>query len=122
MNSEKMITVDLTKEQIDIKPMPEYLTHNYIGGEGTGTRVLWEMVKPGTDALSPGNAVLFATGPLNGTIFPAGPRGTVVFKSPETGTISMSNIGGHWTARLKKAGYGLIGITGKARGPGLSFY
>ncbi len=116
MNSEKMITVDLTREEIDIKPMPEYLTHNYIGGEGTGTRLLWEMVKPGTDALSPANAIVFATGPLNGTTFPAGARGTVVFKSPETGTISMSNIGGHWTSRLKKAGYGLIGITGKARG------
>ena len=71
MNSEKMITVDLTKEHINIQSMPEYLTHNYIGGEGTGTRLLWEMVQPGTDALSPANAIVFATGPLNGTTFPA---------------------------------------------------
>ena len=38
-----------------------------------------------------------------------------MFKSPETGTVSMSNIGGHWAARLKKAGYDLIGVTGKAK-------
>lgn len=117
MKNEKMITLDLTKEAIDIQPLPEELTRNFIGGEGTGTRLLWEMVKPHTDALAPANVIIFATSPLNGTLFPAGARGTVLFKSPETGTISMSNIGGHWTTRLKRAGYGLIAVTGKARSP-----
>ncbi len=117
MNKAKMIIVDLTKEKIDIVPMRNDLARDYIGGEGTGTRLLWEMVKPHTDALAPGNTIIFATGPLNGTIFPAGPRGTVVFKSPETGTVSMSNIGGHWTAQLKFAGYDLIAVTGKAKRP-----
>ncbi|MCG7852357.1 MAG: aldehyde ferredoxin oxidoreductase, partial [Methanosarcinaceae archaeon] len=117
MRQRKMITVDLSKEKIDVMPMRDDLTRDYIGGEGTGTRLLWEMLKPHTDALAPGNTIVFATGPLNGTIFPAGPRGTVVFKSPETGTVSMSNIGGHWTARLKFAGYDLIAVTGKAKRP-----
>ena len=113
----KMITVDLTKEKIDISPVREDLERDYIGGEGAGTRLLWEMVKPHTDALSPGNAIIFASGPLNGTIFPAGSRGTVVFKSPETGTVSMSNIGGKWCAQLKFAGYNLVAVTGKAKSP-----
>jgi len=117
MKNEKMISVDLTREKIDIVPVKGELTRDYIGGEGTGTRLLWEMVKPNTDGLAPGNAILFATAPLNGTIFPAGARGTVVFKSPETGTVSMSNIGGNWSARLKFAGYGLIAVTGKAKKP-----
>jgi aldehyde:ferredoxin oxidoreductase len=117
MQNTKMVSVDLTREKIDIVPMKDELTRDYIGGEGTGTRLLWEMVKPNTDALAPGNAILFATAPLNGTIFPAGARGTVVFKSPETGTVSMSNIGGNWSARLKFAGYGLIAVTGKAKKP-----
>ena len=117
MEKAKMIVVDLTREKIDVMPMRDDLARDYIGGEGTGTRLLWEMVKPHTDALAPGNTIVFATGPLNGTIFPAGPRGTVVFKSPETGTVSMSNIGGHWTARLKFAGYDLVAVTGKAKRP-----
>ena len=112
-----MITVDLTKEKIDISPVREDLERDYIGGEGVGTRILWEMVKPHTDALSPGNAIIFATGPLNGTIFPAGSRGTIVFKSPETGTVSMSNIGGKWCAQLKFAGYDHVVVTGKAKSP-----
>ncbi len=115
MSMRKMITVNLTKESIDVKPMRDDLSAHYIGGEGTGTRLLWEMVKPSTDALAPDNTIVFATAPLNGTIFPAGARGTVVFKSPETGTVSMSNIGGHWAARLRRAGYELIAVTGKAK-------
>lgn len=115
MSMRKMLTVNLTKESIDVKPMRDDLSAHYIGGEGTGTRLLWEMVKPSTDALAPDNTIVFATAPLNGTIFPAGARGTVVFKSPETGTVSMSNIGGHWAARLRRAGYELIAITGKAK-------
>ena len=115
MPNGKMLVVDLTKESIEVTPMRNDLTEHYIGGEGTGTRLLWEMVKPRTDALAPGNTIVFATGPLNGTSFPAGARGTVVFKSPETGTVSMSNIGGHWAARLRRAGYELIAVTGKAK-------
>ncbi len=48
---------------------------------------------------------------------PAGSRGTVVFKSPETGTISMSNMGGHWGARMRMAGYECVAVIGKADKP-----
>ncbi len=114
---EKMLIVDLTREKIKIVPMRSDLQQGYIGGEGTGTRLVWEMVPAGIHPLEPKNTIVFSTAPLNGTIFPAGPRGTIVFKSPETGTISMSNIGGHWAARLKMAGYSLVAITGKAKKP-----
>jgi aldehyde:ferredoxin oxidoreductase len=117
MNKPKMIRVDLTKEKIETLPLREDLTRDYIGGEGIGSRLLLEMVKPHTEPYAPDNAIIFATAPLNGTIFPAGPRGSIVFKSPETGTISMSNIGGHWAAQLKFAGYDLIAVTGKAKRP-----
>ncbi|MFC1591844.1 aldehyde ferredoxin oxidoreductase N-terminal domain-containing protein [Thermodesulfobacteriota bacterium] len=114
---ERMIIVDLSTERIDIQPMRADLEHEYLGGEGVGTRLVWEMVPPGISAFEPGNTIVFATAPLNGTIFPAGARGCVVFKSPETGTISMSNIGGHWAARLKMAGYAFVAFTGKASRP-----
>jgi aldehyde:ferredoxin oxidoreductase len=115
--SEKMIIVDLTREKIKILPMRKDLEHDYLGGEGTGTRLVWEMVPVKIHPLEPKNTIVFATAPLNGTIFPAGPRGTIVFKSPETGTISMTNIGGSWAARLKMAGYALVAVTGSAKKP-----
>lgn len=114
---EKMIIVDLSQEKIDIKPMREDLIRDYMGGEGVGTRLIWEMVNPHTNPIEPGNAIIFASAPLNGTIFPSGARGCVVFKSPETGTISMSNIGGNWCSQLKFAGYALVAVTGKAKKP-----
>jgi aldehyde:ferredoxin oxidoreductase len=115
--SEKMIVVDLTREKIKIVPMRSDLERDYMGGEGTGTRLVWEMVPAGIHPLEPKNTIVFAAAPLNGTIFPAGPRGTIVFKSPETGTISMTNIGGSWAARLKMAGYALLAVTGSAKKP-----
>jgi aldehyde:ferredoxin oxidoreductase len=75
------------------------------------------MVPPKADPLGPNNAIVFASAPLNGTAFPAGSRGTVVFKSPETGTISMSNMGGHWGARMRMAGYECVAVIGKADKP-----
>ncbi|MCX5886483.1 MAG: hypothetical protein NT096_11345 [Proteobacteria bacterium] len=113
----KMITVDLSKDKIDVSPMRADLIRDYIGGEGIGSRLLWEMVKPKAEPYHPGNAVIFASAPFNGTIFPAGARGCIVFKSPESEGISMSNIGGRWGAELKFAGYDLVAVTGKAKRP-----
>ena len=45
MKNAKMISVDLTRKKIDIVPMKDDLTRDYIGGEGTGTRPLREMVR-----------------------------------------------------------------------------
>lgn len=117
MNKKKILTVDLSTQKIDISPVSEKLLENYMGGEGIGTRLLWDMVPAKADPFGPENAIVFASAPLNGTMFPAGPRGTVVFKSPETGTVSMSNMGGHWGARMRMAGYEAIAINGKADKP-----
>jgi len=102
---------------VTVEPIREDLEKNYMAGEGVGTRLVWEMVEPNISAFAPGNTIIFAAGALNGTVFPAGARGTVVFKSPETGTISMSNVGGAWSARLKMAGYAFVAVTGKADKP-----
>jgi len=117
MSKTKMISVNLSSGNIDIVPLPEDLERDYLGGEGVGTRLIWDMVPPKADPLGPHNAIVFTSAPLNGTAFPAGSRGTVVFKSPETGTISMSNMGGHWGALLRMAGYALIAVKGKAEKP-----
>ena len=113
----KMIKVDLSQEKIETSALRDDLVRDYIGGEGIGSRLLWEMLKPHTEPYASENVVLCMSAPLNGTIFPAGARGCVVFKSPETGTISMSNFGGRWSSELKFAGYELVAVTGKAKRP-----
>jgi len=117
MSTNKMVSVNLSTKEIVVSAMPEELENDFMGGEGIGTRLVWDMVPAKADPFGPNNAIVFASAPLNGTMFPAGPRGTVVFKSPETGTISMSNMGGHWGARMRMAGYAAIAVTGKADKP-----
>jgi aldehyde:ferredoxin oxidoreductase len=74
-------------------------------------------VDPGTEPLDPANKIIFATGPLSGSQAPTGGRYMVVTKSPLSGTIASSNSGGFWGAELKRAGYDLIIVEGKADSP-----
>lgn len=117
MEKKNVLTINLSLQKIDINPVSEKMIENYMGGEGVGTRLIWDMVPAKADPFGPDNAIVFTSAPLNGTIFPAGSRGTVVFKSPETGTISMSNMGGSWGARMRMAGYEAIAINGKSDRP-----
>jgi aldehyde:ferredoxin oxidoreductase len=59
----KMIKVDLNKEKFEILPLREDLIRDYIGGEGIGSRLLWEMLKPRTEPYAPENVILFVTAP-----------------------------------------------------------
>jgi aldehyde:ferredoxin oxidoreductase len=63
----KVLWVDLTEQQVRVEPLEPQLAADFVGGRGLGTRVLYDQLQPGTDALSPGNLLIFATGPLNGS-------------------------------------------------------
>jgi aldehyde:ferredoxin oxidoreductase len=69
------------------------------------------------EPLSPGNALIFCTGPLTGTAFPTACRFSVSTKSPLTGTVLDANSGGLWGMRLKRAGYDALIVRGRADSP-----
>jgi len=56
----KMLFVDLTKGSHEVLALTEDMAKQYIGGYGIGAKVLFERMKPGSDALGPDNIV----GPL----------------------------------------------------------
>ena len=89
----------------------------FIGGRGLGSYYLYKLVDPKVDPLSPENVLIFATGPLTGTSAPTGGRYMVICKSPLTGLIACSNSGGFFGAEIKRAGYDMIVIQGKAESP-----
>lgn len=105
-------TGKITKEKLDLA-----LAKKFIGGRGLGTYFLAKEIDPGVDPLAPENKLLFTTGPLTGSQAPTGGRYMVVTKSPLSGTIASSNSGGFWGAELKRAGYDLIIVEGKADKP-----
>ena len=67
----RVLDVDLATQTATYKPLDEDTARLYIGGKGYGTRLLYDMTKPGIDPLGPDTPLIFATGPLNGSVAPA---------------------------------------------------
>jgi aldehyde:ferredoxin oxidoreductase len=114
----KIIDVDLTTGRITKREIEPQFAERYIGGMGFSCKILYDEVGPEVDPLGPENIVIFANGPLTGTSTPCSGRTEITTKSPLTGHIGTGNTGGLWGARLKRAGFDLIIVRGKAGKPG----
>ncbi len=115
--TKKILIIDLKEKETDVETIPEEWLEDYIGGEGLAARYFYEHYSPEKDPLDPEQPIIFATGPLTGTSAPSSGRWCIVFRSPLTGTIGASNCGGKFAPQIKKAGYDLILIKGKASEP-----
>jgi len=111
----ELLHVDLSSGRTWTEPAEAY--RDYIGARGLNSHLLYKLVKPGIDPLSPENVLIFGTGPIAGTLAPAASRYTVTAKSPLTGIFGDSNSGGHWSAELKYAGYDGIIFYGRSPKP-----
>jgi aldehyde:ferredoxin oxidoreductase len=111
----RILHVNLTTGKVSTEPLSEEMAKSYIGGIGLGIRLLMDNSKPGTDAFSPDNPIIFVTGPLSGTMGPTAGNGyAVVSKSPATGGVGEAKAHGFFGPDLKRAGYDAVIITGKA--------
>lgn len=70
----QILRVNLTKGTAEAEPLNMEWAEAYMGERGLGTKYLWENMDPKADALSPGNVLIFATGPLTGTMAPTSGR------------------------------------------------
>ena len=75
----------------------------FLGGRGFAVKILWDRLRPGTDALSPENKLIFAAGPLTGYSLPNSGKLVVASKSPLTGGYGDGNIG-TWAAVHMRTG------------------
>lgn len=112
-----IIDVDLTTREICLREIPASWYKSYLGGVGFTSRILYEELPAGIDALGPENILAFATGPLTGTNIATASRVEASAKSPATGLIGTSNSGNYWGSELKFAGYDGIIIRGRAEVP-----
>jgi aldehyde:ferredoxin oxidoreductase len=113
----KALNVNLTTKDILVESLDETFCRKYLGGAGFIAAYLWKDLKPGIDALSPENELIFALGPVTGLVLPGASRNCIGAKSPLTGGIAKSEVGGFWMAELKRAGYDAIIVEGKAAFP-----
>ncbi len=111
----KILHVDLSTGKTETEPLKEELAKKYLGGIGLGMRLFLDNSKPDTDPFSPGNPLIFVTGPLSGTMAAsAGNSYAVVSKSPQTEGIAESKSHGFFGAELKRAGYDAVIFKGKS--------
>jgi aldehyde:ferredoxin oxidoreductase len=85
--SEKVLDIDLSTHTYRTYPLDMEMARLFIGGRGLGARLLWGMVGPDVDPLSPENVLIFTNGPLTGTGYQTSNRFSVTTKSPLTGTV-----------------------------------
>jgi aldehyde:ferredoxin oxidoreductase len=113
----KILRVNLSKKTTRAEALDALICRRYIGGAGFIAYYLWKELKPGIDALSPDNKLIFALGPVSGLQLPGAARHSVGAKSPLASGLAKAEAGGFWAAELKRAGYDVIIIEGKAEKP-----
>jgi aldehyde:ferredoxin oxidoreductase len=112
-----VLRVDLTDGSISREPLDEAFARTYIGGRGFSSRMQYDLIPSGIDPLGPDNVLIFAPGALTGTSAPSAARCVVAARSPLTGIFGDANTGGFFGAILKRAGYSLMLIHGRASHP-----
>jgi len=114
----KILHVDLAKKKIWTEDLDKKLTFQFLGGRGINAKLLWDLIrKPGIDCFSPQNLLIFGTGALTGTTAPSSGRTTVTCKGALTNLYLKTNMGGHWGAEVKFAGYDHIIVYQRSRKP-----
>jgi aldehyde:ferredoxin oxidoreductase len=112
-----LLTVDLSEERVEQSDLPESLVRRFLGGRGINAWLLAKNLGPEVDPLGPENVLVLSCGLLTGTEAPASSRLHVGARSPLTGLLGSSNVGGHFGAALRAAGYQAVVVRGRASRP-----
>ncbi len=113
----KVLYVDLTTGTTEVEEPTEDHYRMYLGGWGFIAHELLKRAPKGVDPFAPENPLIFATGVASGTPIPGSGRHAVGAKSPLTGAFGEADVGGFWSAELKRAGFDAIVVTGAAESP-----
>jgi len=113
----KALFVDLSEEVVQEWPIPGEWFRLYLGGEGIGVRLFRDLTEPGMSPLDEETPILFAAGPLSDRVTPSFGATRVIGHSPRTGRVLQGDLGGALAGALRRAGYDLLVITGKAEAP-----
>jgi len=113
----KILIINLTTQEVKVEELSPAFLKAYLGGVGLATRLLYEYMPEGTDALSPENPLVFAASSLGGTIVPTSGKHAVATKSPLTGLVGDSISSSYWSLALKRTGFDALVVTGAAVSP-----
>ncbi len=113
----RILFVDLSGKSFRIEPVSDEVLSNQLGGKGLATKLLMEGNPPGVDPFSPGNQLIFATGPFCQSRIWGASRYGVFTKSPLTRLYLESYSGGKVPEAIDAAGFDAVVFTGRAARP-----
>jgi aldehyde:ferredoxin oxidoreductase len=121
-----ILHIDLTSGSIRKEPLDLEVARKFLGGWGINHRLIYDLLAPETDPLSPDNPFIIGAGPLTGTLTPSSSKVSATTKYPNYASASEENkhivatgMGGSskFGFMLKNAGYDHVVITGRAERP-----
>jgi aldehyde:ferredoxin oxidoreductase len=116
-NAGQLLRVDLGRDTHRAKPIDDADLHRYLLGSGLAAHLFAREMDPSLHPLDPASPLLAFNGLLTGTFSPTGCRSSWCGRSPLTGIWNEANMGGHWGAELRFAGYDGLVVTGQASEP-----
>ena len=67
----QILHIDLTSGNISKQLLDLETAQKYLGGYGVNYRLEYDLLRPGTDPMSPDNPIIIGVGPMVGPLFPA---------------------------------------------------
>ncbi len=113
----KFLEIDLSSKNVKKHYIQKDFARMFIGGRGFAAKLLWDLTTAETRPFSPENVLIVAAGPLTGTPVPGSGKTCFAAISPGTGIYGDSNIGAHFGASLKQAGFDMLVLKGQASEP-----
>jgi NADH:ubiquinone oxidoreductase subunit E len=113
--SDRILRIDLDKNEITIQPVTQQMKDLWTGGKGFDLWLMFQEINKDSKWDSPENPLCFSSGPLGGaTSFPGSGKTIVTALSPLTHSVMDCNVGGHFGPFFKFAGFDALTIIGKA--------
>ncbi|MEM3745131.1 MAG: aldehyde ferredoxin oxidoreductase family protein [Candidatus Bathyarchaeia archaeon] len=113
----KVLEINLSNGRVREEPLDLSLAKSLIGCLGVASKIMLERIDRYVDPLSPENKLIFATGVLTGSTAPAASKSIVISRSPLTNIWGESVFSANSGIELKRAGYDMLLVDGKAEKP-----
>jgi aldehyde:ferredoxin oxidoreductase len=115
----RLLRIDLSDGRIWVQETAP-MVPDYLGARGLAAKLLWDEYPEPVDPFDPRNPLMVIPGILTGTHAPYSGRTNICAFSPQCYPYSWftrSSIGSDWGARLKRAGYDGLVVTGASEHP-----
>jgi len=113
----RILYVNLTKKRTRTEPLESELVSTLIGGWGINNKLVYDLMPPGIDPLSPENLIVIGAGPFAGTMIPGAAKVVATTRFPVNGAFASAAAGGSFALMLKSVGYDHVAISGRSERP-----